>query len=334
MFEVSKSLEHLRVKEVAEDNRGPTRTLAEQKMDRNLKKLSKSIKVPKWNPTDWKIKEKLKKKINSRKWDDINLGAGWGELESGPAPRGRRETRRSSSQQTVPRTTKVFTDLQAQSRPVLLPEEGSVFLKKSKPVFFSSMGRMHASCGTLTVSRPPVSPLPQPSPEPSPLASPIPALVSSSPPDSPSCSEGSNRSRLLEARRGSGESEESESSEESENNIQLDSSDSSDSSDCVSISSTDDDASSREDNQPHKPVSDPAVVFSAKIENSEQATEILIEAEQYWHDDNSDDQEGSLNLRVRKPFTLLPVSMVLILSYCRKISSQKSPRTLFICSVI
>ena len=79
---------------------------------------------------------------------------------------------------------------------------------------------------------------------------------------------------------------------------------SSDSSDCVSISSSEDDASSREDNQPHKPVSDPAVVFSAKIENSEQATEILIEAEQYWHDDNSDDQEGNLNLRVRKPFTL------------------------------
>ena len=123
----------------------------------------------------------------------------------------------------------------------------------------------------------------------------------------------------------------SESSEDSENNIVLDSSDSV----SLSVSSTDDEESAREDiTQPHKPLSDPAVVFSAKIENSEQATEILIEAEQYWHDDNSDDQEGSLNLRVRKPFTLLPVSMILILSYCRKISSQKSPRTLFICSVI
>ena len=309
---MSKSLEHLRVKEVVEDNRGPTRTLAEQKMDRNLKKLSKSIKVPRWNPSDWKIKEKLKKKINTRKWDDINVGAGWGELESKPAldqkgrrPRGSRET---SSQQTVPRTTKVFTDLQAQSRPVLLPEEGSVFLKKSKPVFFSSLGRMHESCGTLTVSRPPVSPSPQPSPQPSPevtaQASPKPANLS--PADSPPCSEASDISMLLEDRRVTGESGESD--EESDNNILLDSSDSSDSSDNVSISSTDEDQSVTEEFQPEKPVSEPAVVFSAKIENSEQATEILIEAEQYWHEDNSDDQEEnlrtSLNLRVRKGFTL------------------------------
>ena len=90
----------------------------------------------------------------------------------------------------------------------------------------------------------------------------------------------------------------SESSEESENNIVLDSSDS------VSVSSTEDEESSTEDIRPHRPVSDPAVVFSAKIENSEQATEILIEAEPYWHDGDSDDQEEtlrtSLNLRVRK----------------------------------
>ena len=82
MFEVSKSLEHLRVKEVVEDSRGPTRTSAEQKMDRNLKKLRKSIKVPKWNPSDWKIGEKLKMKINTRAWEDINVGSGWAELES------------------------------------------------------------------------------------------------------------------------------------------------------------------------------------------------------------------------------------------------------------
>ena len=92
----------------------------------------------------------------------------------------------------------------------------------------------------------------------------------------------------------------SESSEESENNIVLDSSDS------VSVSSTDEE-SSTEDIRPHRPVSDPAVVFSAKIENSEQATEILIEAEPYWHDGDSDDQEEtlrtSLNLRVRKHLT-------------------------------
>ena len=111
---------------------------------------------------------------------------------------------------------------------------------------------------------------------------------------------------LLEDRRVSGES--GESGEESDNNILLDSSDSSDSSDNVSISSTDDEQSVTEEFQPEKPVSEPAVVFSAKIENSEQATEILIEAEQYWHEDNSDDQEEnlrtSLNLRVRKGFTV------------------------------
>ena len=125
VFEVSKSLEHLRVNEVVEDNQGPTRTLAEQKMDRNLKKLRKSIKVPKWNPTDWKIGEKLKKKINSRKWDDINVGTSWGELEAGPAGdrKGRQERgyREVVSQQTLPRRTKVFTDLQA--RPPVPPSQ-------------------------------------------------------------------------------------------------------------------------------------------------------------------------------------------------------------------
>ena len=258
-------------------------------MDRNLKKLRKSIKVPKWNPNDWKIGEKLKKKINTRKWDDINVGSGWAELEDkkGRQDGGRREL---LSQPSSPRRTTVFTDLQAQSRPVLLPEEGSVFLKKSKPVFFSSLGRMHESCGTLTVSRPPVTPSPQPPPQ---QASPKPTQLSSSPSASPPCSmsgtsgtsgtsEASNSWMILGDGRGS------ESSEESESNIVLDSSDSSED----------------EDIPPHKPVSDPAVVFSAKIENSQQATEILIEAEQFWHDGSSDDQEEtlrtSLNLRVRK----------------------------------
>merc|ERR1711874_54772 len=93
---------------------------------------------------------------------------------------------------------------------------------------------------------------------------------------------------LLEDRRVTGESGESD--EESDNNILLDSSDSSDSSDSVSISSTDEDQSVTEF-QPEKPVSESAVVFSAKIEK----------AEQYWHEDDSDDQEEnlrtSLNLR-------------------------------------
>ena len=107
---MSKSLEHLRVKEVVEDNRGPTRTLAEQKMDRNLKKLSKSIKVPRWNPSDWKIKEKLKKKINTRKWDDINVGAGWGELERSQSQAGHhsREISEIKTQQLP--TTRLLSD--------------------------------------------------------------------------------------------------------------------------------------------------------------------------------------------------------------------------------
>ena len=110
-------------------------------------------------------------------------------------------------------------------------------------------------------------------------------------------SEASSSSLLLE------DPHVSESSEESENNIVLDSSDSV----SLSVSSTDDDESSTEDIPPHKPISEPAVVFSAKIENAEQATEILIEAEQYWHDGDSDDQEEalrtSLNLRVRNHLT-------------------------------
>ena len=101
------------------------------------------------------------------------------------------------------------------------------------------------------------------------------------------------------------EASNSESSEESENNIVLDSSDSV----SLSVSSTEDEESSTEDIQASKPFSDSAVVFSAKIENSEQATEILIEAEQFWHDGDgdSDQQEEtlrtSLNLRVRKHLT-------------------------------
>ena len=110
-------------------------------------------------------------------------------------------------------------------------------------------------------------------------------------------------------------SESSESSEESENNILLDSEDSL----SVSISSTDEDGSS--DISLHKPASDPAVVFSATIENSDQATEILIEAEPYWHDGDGEEQEEalrtSLNIRVKTNiFTTNPITT---LSYCRKI---------------
>ena len=264
VFEVTKNLEQLRVKEKGQhDTFGPTRTLAEQKMDRNIKKLSKSIKIAKWNPNDWNIRGKLRKKINTRKWDDINVRPQWEEpSHSPPKDDGRREACETSSQPTLPRRT--------YQQPVLLPEKGSVFLKKSKQVFFSSLGRMHESCGTLTVSHPPVSP------EPPKLPSPSTSLASSV------------------------SQEPSHTSEDSDNVVLV-------SSDSISISSNENVGESCEEedtevnnNLPH-PVSDIADVFSSKIESPEQATEIVIEKEEHWDSDQMKDEEDlktSITLRV------------------------------------
>ena len=264
VFEVTKNLEQLRVKEKGQhDTFGPTRTLAEQKMDRNIKKLSKSIKIAKWNPNDWNIRGKLRKKINTRKWDDINVRPQWEEpSHSPPKDDGRREACETSSHPTLPRRT--------YQQPVLLPEKGSVFLKKSKQVFFSSLGRMHESCGTLTVSHPPVSP------EPPKLPSPSTSLASSV------------------------SQEPSHTSEDSDNVVLV-------SSDSISISSNENVGESCEEedtevnnNLPH-PVSDIADVFSSKIESPEQATEIVIEKEEHWDSDQMKDEEDlktSITLRV------------------------------------
>ena len=100
-------------------------------------------------------------------------------------------------------------------------------------------------------------------------------------------------------------------------------------------SSTDEDGSVA-DIPLHKPASDPAVVFSATIENSDQATEILIEAEPYWHEGVGEDREETLrtSLNIRVKSTISTPNTITNLSYCRKIFSQKSPRILFICSAI
>ena len=267
---------------------GPTRTLAEQKMDRNIKKLNKSGKTSKWNPSDWNIGVKLRKKINTRKWDDVNVGPEWGPVTHTP-----RESRTLVGHKSSP-PRRSLSEEQPLPRPTLLPEKGSVFLKKSKAVFFSSMGRMHESCGTLTASRPPVSPEPAP-----PSLSHSLSSASSSPSSSPSSSSSSLSSSkapvhvpvLIEVE------DSCQSSEDSDHIVLV-------SSDSVSISSTGNvgESSQEEDNEAHIPVSDIADVFSSQTENPEPATEILIEQED-WEDEHcgsdQDELKRSIRLKVR-----------------------------------
>ena len=234
-------------------------------MDRNIKKLSKSIKVPKWNPNDWNIKGKLRKKINTRKWDDINVPPRWGDPDSSPVIQNARNHKDrakkvSHSTSTLRRQVVYFEDSK-QLSPILLPEEGSVFLKKNKPpVFFSSMGHMHESCGTLTVSRPPVSP------EPTELSS----------------HSSSHSSSLSESSINTVESESCEGEDSDNVVVGLTDSDSIYSNDEASTSEKEV-FLEKDDDETHIPVSDIADVFSAKLENSEPATEICIEKEQHWN---------------------------------------------------
>ena len=56
-----------------EDNEDRIQTIAEQKMNKSLKKIQKS-KIPKWNPNDWQIDDgKARVRIKGRHWDDVSV---------------------------------------------------------------------------------------------------------------------------------------------------------------------------------------------------------------------------------------------------------------------
>lgn len=56
-----------------EDHEDRIQTIAEQKMNKSLKKIQKS-KIPKWNPNDWQIDDgKARVRIKGRHWDDVSV---------------------------------------------------------------------------------------------------------------------------------------------------------------------------------------------------------------------------------------------------------------------
>ena len=49
-------------------------TAAEQKMDKNVKKIKKTSKIPKWNPNEWNIDDgKSCVRLKGRRWDDVSV---------------------------------------------------------------------------------------------------------------------------------------------------------------------------------------------------------------------------------------------------------------------
>ena len=70
-FEVPRKRNPSRSKEAENEER--IQTVAEQKMDKSLKKIRKS-KIPKWNPNDWQIDDgKARVRIKGRHWDDVSV---------------------------------------------------------------------------------------------------------------------------------------------------------------------------------------------------------------------------------------------------------------------
>ena len=70
-FEVPRKKNPSRSKEAENEER--IQTIAEQKMDKSLKKIRKS-KIPKWNPNDWQIDDgKARVRIKGRHWDDVSV---------------------------------------------------------------------------------------------------------------------------------------------------------------------------------------------------------------------------------------------------------------------
>ena len=137
-------------------------TAAEQKMDKNVKKIKKTSKIPKWNPNEWNIDDgKSCVRLKGRRWDDISV-PDWARSFGthglyGTSPHRRKEdiygtsTRRNNE---FPGTDKrrwgiAITEPNYHKRNKLddnfslVPASGTLFYKKSKSVneltFFSSI---------------------------------------------------------------------------------------------------------------------------------------------------------------------------------------------------
>ena len=130
-------------------------TAAEQKMDKNVRKIKKTSKIPKWNPNEWNIDDgKSCVRLKGRRWDDIsvpdwarNFGSHGRNKESvfGTTPRRSQEFHGTDkrrwgiaiTEQNYNKRNKLDDNFS------LVPASGTLFYKKSKSVneltFFSSI---------------------------------------------------------------------------------------------------------------------------------------------------------------------------------------------------
>ena len=152
MFEVQRRRQVPKVSEVSEESK--IQTVAEQKMDKTLKKMQKTSKIPKWNPTDWQVSGKTRVRVKGRRWDDVSVPQWIKNCETDMRRWGvaLKDPRESVRERSLPRKYDVYTGVDNQ--PTIVPQSGTIFLRKSKSVhevFFSSIGNMHQTCADIPI---------------------------------------------------------------------------------------------------------------------------------------------------------------------------------------
>ena len=164
MFEVQRRRPAAPQQPSASDNdqtRVRMMTAAEQKMDKNVRKIKKTSKIPKWNPNEWNIDDgKSCVRLKGRRWDDISV-PDWARNFGTHGLYGTSSRNKDAAYGTSPRRSKEFhgTDKRRWGIAItepnynksnklddnfsLVPASGTLFYKKSKSVneltFFSSI---------------------------------------------------------------------------------------------------------------------------------------------------------------------------------------------------